>query len=218
MPFKDDIKKRVLLWCDRHCCLCKKPCGINIEVHHIIPESEGGSNKIDNAIPLCYDCHGKIENYNPSHPKGNKYRVAEIKARRNQIYEEFTRHLVPVIFYKITQEMGEKNFRKFPNVGFLLSHLSDSLPVSIRVIIKYFGQDGKLTNIKSEYYNGKKYWNLNPKFSISGNFDIPPVGIVNDEARIKLSVSIIDQYKREHFHLPSEYQFNKEGNFWYLEP
>ena len=35
MPFDEKVRKKVLLWCDRHCCLCRKPCGINIEVHHL---------------------------------------------------------------------------------------------------------------------------------------------------------------------------------------
>lgn len=43
MPFDERLRTRVLLWCDRHCCLCKKACGVNIEVDHIVPESESGS-------------------------------------------------------------------------------------------------------------------------------------------------------------------------------
>jgi hypothetical protein len=36
------------------CCLCHKPF---VEIHHIIPQAEGGSDKLDNAAPLCSSCH-----------------------------------------------------------------------------------------------------------------------------------------------------------------
>jgi hypothetical protein len=56
MPFSHEVKTRALLWCDRHCCLCKKACGPNIEVHHIVQESDGGSNDIDqrHLVPPVY--------------------------------------------------------------------------------------------------------------------------------------------------------------------
>ena len=38
--FSDDVKLKCLLWSDRHCCLCGKQCGINIEIHHIIPKAK----------------------------------------------------------------------------------------------------------------------------------------------------------------------------------
>ena len=31
----------------------------NIEMHHIVPLSQGGSNKESNLVYLCFDCHGK---------------------------------------------------------------------------------------------------------------------------------------------------------------
>ncbi|MEH2042862.1 HNH endonuclease [Nostoc sp.] len=36
------------------CCLCHKPF---VEIHHIIPQSEGGSDELDNFAPLCSSCH-----------------------------------------------------------------------------------------------------------------------------------------------------------------
>ncbi|MFB3814583.1 MAG: HNH endonuclease [Terriglobales bacterium] len=55
MPFNNEVKNRVLLWSDWHCRLCKKACGANIEVHHLVPEHDNGGDAIDNAIPLCFD-------------------------------------------------------------------------------------------------------------------------------------------------------------------
>lgn len=104
-PFKDEDKIKILLWCERHCCLCEKSCDTNIIIHHI-EQDESPREKlsdIDNAIPLCYDCHGRIRSYNPKHAVGTAYRIREIKTRRDQIYEKYTRHLVPITHFEITK-------------------------------------------------------------------------------------------------------------------
>jgi HNH endonuclease len=38
------------------CVICKEAF---VEVHHIIPQSEGGKDTIDNAAPLCASCHDR---------------------------------------------------------------------------------------------------------------------------------------------------------------
>lgn len=212
MPFKDDIKNKVLLWSDRHCCFCKKQCGDNIEVHHIIPEAEGGGNDWDNAIPLCYDCHGIVGHYNKNHPKGNKIKEEELKLRRNQVFDEFTRHLIPLIHYKIT-EKG----RDFPDVGFILQHMGNALPVKVKIILEIV-KDADLIKFSSGHYSGDKLWNMNPHFSVTGHFSIPKKYENNDPLKIKISAWIIDQYKREHPYLPFEYVYVKETKCWSVEP
>src|ERR1043166_5351104 len=114
MPFSPDLRDKLLLWCDRHCCLCKKACDVFIEVHHIDPN--GGDDE-DNAIPLCFECHGRVSHYDPKHPIGTKCKSAELKKRREQIYDEFTRHLVPALSYKVYQ-----SGRILPDVGLSVLH------------------------------------------------------------------------------------------------
>jgi len=68
-------------------------------------------------------------------------------------------------------------------------------------------------------YGAKKLWHLNPRFSISGHFQLKPANVENNkELKLKLNVSIIDQYEREHKHLPVHYVFNADGKYWYLAP
>ncbi len=87
MPFDPAVKTSMFTHCTRLCCLCYKRCGTNIEAAHIIDESAGGSNDEDNGIPLCFDCHQEIGSYNDKHPKGNKFRPEELRARRNRVYK-----------------------------------------------------------------------------------------------------------------------------------
>lgn len=86
MPFSQKDVETALIRCGRHCCLCHKFCGTNIELHHIVPESKGGLDVLDNAIPLCFDCHAEVEHYNPLHPRGRKFTESELKGHRDQWY------------------------------------------------------------------------------------------------------------------------------------
>jgi hypothetical protein len=86
MPFSQEVKSQMFHLSDRHCCLCRKKCGVNIEAHHILPETEGGPCTLDNGIPLCVDCHAEVGHYNVKHPKGNKFRAEELQATRDRIY------------------------------------------------------------------------------------------------------------------------------------
>ena len=54
------LKEDVLRKTDGKCMNCGSM--ENIEIHHIIPLAFGGTNKIDNLIPLCCDCHVAMHN------------------------------------------------------------------------------------------------------------------------------------------------------------
>jgi len=222
LSFKDEDKIKVLLWCDRHCCLCGKPCGTNIIVHHIEQKGENLTD-INNAIPLCLNCHGKIKNYNPQHPVGTAYKIKEIKARRDQIYEKYTRHLVPPIHFEMTQIIGDNPalIRKFPNVGFNLSHLGDFLPVRVRVEVKHIldGKDLGIMKDNTGYYSGITLWNLNPRMKIYGNFSVPrECAESSEDLKVEIRITIIDHYDREHTYLPQCWTYVRGDNYWFLEP
>lgn len=132
--FSEDDKIKMLLWCGRHCCLCDKDASTDIEIAHI---ERGAGNNIGNGMPLCYDCHAKIGHYNREHPRGNKYKPRELKARMDQIYDEHTRHLVPGVHFWLDQTKADGITKhQLPFVGFRMQHLSDSLPAKVKVEAK----------------------------------------------------------------------------------
>lgn len=61
MAFTETLKSEVRKKSHMCCCLCK---ALGVEVHHIVPQSEGGSDEKDNAAPLCPSCH-EIYGANP---------------------------------------------------------------------------------------------------------------------------------------------------------
>ena len=218
--FSEDVKIRALLWSDRHCCLCGKPCGTDIEVHHIKTDS----NDLSNAIPLCYGCHAQLERYNEKHPMGNKYSYKELRARRDQIYETYTRHLVPPIDFQVTQRIGIGATRSspLPRVGFNARHLGGSFPVRFRIRVKAFlgGKELRLTeNPKKPYYSGGMLWNLNPRNAFFGNFSVPSKCVKSaKDLKLEVQVTIIDVYRREHELLPVCFTYMRGKNDWFMEP
>jgi hypothetical protein len=84
MAFSPDVVERLLVACHRHCCICHKPAGNKMEIHHIVPKSEGGEDTEENGIPFCFDCHAEVGSYNPRHPKGRKFTPTELKKHKEQ--------------------------------------------------------------------------------------------------------------------------------------
>jgi hypothetical protein len=78
MPFSEPLKLTVKQKANLTCCWCQERRN-KIEIHHIIPESQGGPDTEENAAPLCGSCHDLYGN-NPDLRK-------EIRSRRDHWYE-----------------------------------------------------------------------------------------------------------------------------------
>jgi hypothetical protein len=220
-PFNEKDKIKILLWCERHCCLCDKACDTNIVIHHIQQKgTDEELSNIDNAIPLCYDCHGRIKSYNLAHRVGTSYRIEEIKARRNQIYDKYTRHLVPIVSFNILQ--GEPNKpTPFPKVITFVTHHSTSMPVRARVELKHIlgGKDLGVMRDAKGYYSGETDWHLNPAIQFHGVFTIlKECQDSKDDLKIEVRLTIIDDYGRPHRMLPQAWTYVRKGRYWFLEP
>jgi hypothetical protein len=83
MPFSRATKEQALVVAARYCCVCHRYKGVRVEVHHILPEAQGGTDDLDNAIVLCFDCHADAGHYNPKHPRGTKFSQAELRRARH---------------------------------------------------------------------------------------------------------------------------------------
>jgi hypothetical protein len=213
MGFPSDLRDKLLLWCDRHCCLCKKACDVFIEVHHIDP---GGGDGEDNALPLCFDCHGKVSHYDNKQPIGTKFKSDELKRRREQVYDEFTRRFVPALHYKVHQ-----SGRSLPDVGFSLTHLGDAPPVHVLVKLDTY-VNGTLsidTSLGGLRYRGGMKWNLNPKEGVAGHFSVCKEACQDGtDVRVGVNITVYDCYERPHRQLPVTYVYERKDNKWWLDP
>ncbi|WP_078118546.1 HNH endonuclease [Thiosocius teredinicola] len=84
MPFSPQLREDLLVKARRRCCVCHKFAGRSVNVHHIVPESEGGPSTPENAIVLCLQCHGEAGHYNAKHPIGTKYSPTELVRHRDE--------------------------------------------------------------------------------------------------------------------------------------
>ncbi len=57
MAFSEALKAQVRRRAHFACCLCRD---LYIEVHHIIPQADGGPDTEENAAPLCPSCHERL--------------------------------------------------------------------------------------------------------------------------------------------------------------
>lgn len=87
MPFSHWVKQEALVRSRRCCCVCQEFAGRATNVHHMLPESNGGSNDLENAIVLCLRCHAEVGHYNVRHPIGNKYSPEELRRHRDEWWE-----------------------------------------------------------------------------------------------------------------------------------
>ena len=217
--FSQEIKLKCLLWSDRHCCVCDKACRLDIQVAHI---DSNGANIQDNAIPVCFKCHADLGRYVDKHPLGTKYGIAELKKRRDQIYERYTSNLVPGILAVFHPVFGEKS-NQLPDVGFTITPVGRFIPVKARITVRAFlgGNDLGVIDEFSEkpYYSGKIIWNLNPGLTFRGHFYLPTDCVEKKESlQLELKVTVIDPYEREHELLPVCFTYDRTGEYWFLEP
>ena len=177
-------------------------------------------NAIDNAIPLCYDCHAKVGHYNVEEPRGNKYKPKELKQRREQVYEEFTRHLVPPIDFRITQVLMDGKSRRFPDVGFEIANLGAGLPVRVYLSVDIY-EDGRRIYSPGGHYRKERPWKMNPGLRVQGHFKIPEE-LLKNASRVSAVVNdieIIDEYERHHKLFPMEWVYEiGQGRDWSYNP
>src|SRR5262249_24098476 len=84
MGFKRSEADDLLVTCHRRCCVCHRFCGFKTELHHIEQRSESEDDSLENAIPLCFECHAEVQLYNDKHPRGRKFHPEELRSHKKQ--------------------------------------------------------------------------------------------------------------------------------------
>lgn len=103
MSFNNVQKEKLLADTGRLCCICKERH--QVQLHHIISLTDGGSDDIENAIPLCPNCHDEVHTgYHPGRVT-QKYSPNELRLHRQNTIEnihaikskEYTNTTVPKV-------------------------------------------------------------------------------------------------------------------------
>ena len=85
MPFKQAEVDELLAATGRQCCLCQRMHGV--QIHHIEPKEDGGEDVIENAIPLCPNCHDEVHGTYVSGRTTRTYSASELRLHRDRTIE-----------------------------------------------------------------------------------------------------------------------------------
>lgn len=92
MSIPDRIVAKILVKSARHCCICRRFSPLQIQIHHIVELSEGGSNDEENLIPICILCHSSV------HAKMHMtkgFSREELKGHRDATYDMVEKGKLP---------------------------------------------------------------------------------------------------------------------------
>jgi hypothetical protein len=106
MPFSRIEVESLLANCHRRCCICHRFCGVKMETDHIDQSAGGGSDSIDNAIAVCFECHAEIHSYNDNHPRGRKFTSGELHKHKSQWLEICQRNPEALISANYESDVG----------------------------------------------------------------------------------------------------------------
>ncbi|MCH8823016.1 MAG: HNH endonuclease [Planctomycetes bacterium] len=82
MSIPKHIANELLAKCGRICCICRRFRPVHLQVHHIVEQSEGGSDEFDNLIALCINCHSDVHT---TRPFTRRFTPDELKDHRDSV-------------------------------------------------------------------------------------------------------------------------------------
>lgn len=86
MAFDKSESDNLLVQTGRRCCICQRLHGV--QLHHIVPVEKGGSDSIDNAVPLCPNCHNEVHSGHASGRVTRCYTAGELKQHRQRTIQQ----------------------------------------------------------------------------------------------------------------------------------
>lgn len=160
--------KQAVLSRDKYACqICGEKQG-KFEVHHIIPKSQGGSNRMENLTTLCSECHHKVHNdelkFNKKVKRFNHASHMNIMRKRlvELLKEEFDN--VYETFGYLTKYNREKLGlpKSHCNDAFIISHNTQAEQYSIEYLFKKVRRHNRQIHKAKPSKGGKRRKNQSP--------------------------------------------------------
>ena len=160
--------KQAVLSRDKYTCQICKEKQKKLEVHHILPKSQGGSNRMDNLVTLCNECHHKVHNgeleFNRKIPKFNHASHMNIMRKRliELLKEEFEN--VYETFGYLTKYAREKLgiIKSHCNDAFIISHNLEAEQSNIEYLFKKVRRHNRQIHKAKPSKGGKRIKNQSP--------------------------------------------------------
>ena len=153
MPFSENLKLEVRRRAAFQCCICHET---GVDIHHIVPQSESGLDDLDNAAPLCQNCHDRFG--------ANAEKRKMIREMRDWWYEVCDKK------YKSGPQENELE-RINETVAEIKRGQEQLIPTLMSQMQTAFAQMGKIMSPSDAAFLGSAFM----KASTVG-FDLPPPG------------------------------------------
>jgi len=148
MAIPTKIADEILVRSARHCCICRKFRPLHLQIHHIIEQSEGGTDDIDNLIPICTYCHSDV------HTKTQltrRFTSDELSMHRESVFELVNKGRLPspdsiitnseldYIVDELTQKLNSRQEKKYDkeSIKILYACLVEESNISIEPILNH---------------------------------------------------------------------------------
>ena len=118
----------------------------DIEYHHIVPLSMGGTNRLSNIVPLCHRCH--MAAHYGQHISHYKKRTKKTGRKRKVNLDETTK---PILWMFAKGEIGESECRE--KIG-----LSKNAHLKESIVYKEFLQENDICRIKNRIDTIKRFY------------------------------------------------------------
>ena len=121
-----NVKSAVLNRDNYTCQICGEKDS-RLEVHHIQFRGKGGSNRMDNLVTLCSNCHGKIHNgeLEFSKPVKSFKHASHMNIMRKRLFE-----VLRSVFDNVFETFGYLTKYNRENLGMCKSHSNDAFIIS----------------------------------------------------------------------------------------
>ena len=183
MSFSEKVKNEVKKKSCFRCVICHKPF---VEIHHIVPQAEGGSDEPENAAPLCAGCHDLYG--------GNKEKRKQLIQMRDHWYELIEKRNKGELFLEpIETDLNAHNILK--RKGIAIYHVvyeHEDFEITANILYKL------LQNAQKQFSNYKRYLYLD----IDGHRNMKN-GFEHDmyELQVKFIMQVLAPFLTE-IHMP----------------
>ena len=162
-----NVKSAVLSRDNYTCQICGKT-HTRLEVHHIILRSEGGSNRMDNLVVLCKDCHAKVHTGELDFTKKVKSfkHSSHMNIMRKRLVQSLKNEFSNVFetFGYLTKYVREKLglVKSHCNDAFIISHNLDAEQSDVEYLYKKVRRHNRQIHKSKPSKGGKRKRNQSP--------------------------------------------------------
>lgn len=168
LAFSNKVKEEAMRRAFFRCVICQNPF---VEIHHIIPQEEGGPDTIDNAAAVCSRCHDLYG--------GNPYKRKQIRLMRDHWYEKVEKMTSVNIENFEPIEPDERNVNAMCDKKTAIYHVvfaEESFSAAAKTIVELVSRSQKVM----PNYNRSLYLDIEGHRNPAGGFEADMIELMRD--------------------------------------